>query len=407
MKKFLSFIFITLFLTASLQAQWDRSRRGNAAEVTHSILNVDTVKEKTASHGIVLANAVELLSTSATYGLDMNPTTGLTIADLRLHNGALLYNHHTDTLRVTEANTRLVGNLFQTSGTGAPGWGHSPVFGVKGIAEFDANTFIDANLTVADSANIGGNELVVSHTDNRVYIATRLGIGNTNPLVDLYVSGDIWGTGYIYAETEIQSKHYRSGSAIASLTLMDATFGLSSGQFKLINVPSAISNSGTAGYTGFYMNITESALGSGDNYLLDIGANSTSYLTLTNAGVMNTPNIYNGVTGEVSNWNTIKIYNDSTVAGETTLTDVLPAGYIITNIIFKNTTANAITNLDIGFSDGGGEIVAAGNVTANDEGSFTILQKIDDFDASDTVYISATNWNSANLIIYVKMERVF
>lgn len=128
---------------------------------------------------------------------------------------------------------------------------------------------------------------------------------------------------------------------------------------------------------------------------------------LTGASSLDATNMSNGVTGEVTNWNTVKIYNDSTIAAETTLTDVLPAGYAIDKIIFKNTTASAITNLDIGFTDGGGEIVAAANVNASDEGSFKILQQIDDFDAVDTIYISAANWNSANLIIYIRMVRMF
>ncbi len=123
-------------------------------------------------------------------------------------------------------------------------------------------------------------------------------------------------------------------------------------------------------------------------------------------------NIYNSTTtngdsNPVNNYMTVKVYMDSTIAGELTLSNVLPQGYVIDNIIFKNTTANEITNLDIGFTDAGGQIVAAANVTASDEGSFTVLQRIDDFDAADDVYISAANWNGANLIIYFKMTRMF
>ena len=133
---------------------------------------------------------------------------------------------------------------------------------------------------------------------------------------------------------------------------------------------------------------------------------------LTGATSVNATNVSNGTTtngdgNPVTNWSTVKIYCDSTIAGEVTLTDVLPAGYTIETIIFKNTTANEITNLDIGFSDGGGEVVAAGNVTASDEGSFTILQKVDDFDAVDTLYVSAANWNSASIILWIRMQRMF
>lgn len=115
----------------------------------------------------------------------------------------------------------------------------------------------------------------------------------------------------------------------------------------------------------------------------------------------------NGDGNPVNDYMTVKVYMDSTIAGEVTLSSVLPQGYVINNIIFKNTTANEITDFNIGFSDDGEEVVADGAVLANDEGSFTVLQRIDDFDAVDDLYISASNWNSANLIIYIKMTRMF
>ena len=134
----------------------------------------------------------------------------------------------------------------------------------------------------------------------------------------------------------------------------------------------------------------------------DDGVLNANQLVLdTDAGV------YAGTNGNEENYLNVEIFNDSTVTGETTWSSVLPAGYIIESIIFKNTTANEITNLDIGFSDAGGEVVAAANLLASDEGSFTLLQRVDDFDAADTLFISAANWNSANLIIYIRMVRIF
>lgn len=135
----------------------------------------------------------------------------------------------------------------------------------------------------------------------------------------------------------------------------------------------------------------------------------TSDATVTFGGVIvaDGGDIYAGTNGDEENWLNLEIYCDSTVTGETTLSSVLPAGYAIDNIIVKNTTANEITALDVGFTDGGGEVVAAANFLASDEASLTILQRIDDFDAADTLYLSATNWNSANLIIYIRMVRYF
>lgn len=98
-----------------------------------------------------------------------------------------------------------------------------------------------------------------------------------------------------------------------------------------------------------------------------------------------------------------EIYN-LTVTGETTFS--LPSGYMIDYIIAKETTGNTITALDFGFTDGGGEIVAAADFTGSDEASLTVVQRIDDFDAEDTVYISATAWNSASLDVVVRMKRM-
>lgn len=118
--------------------------------------------------------------------------------------------------------------------------------------------------------------------------------------------------------------------------------------------------------------------------------------------------IYAGTTGNVKNYLDPKIFNDSTVTGEITFTDIIPQGYAIESILFKN-SANEITNFDIGFSDGGGEVVAVANIAASGKGRFMpILNTIDDaFDGTDTLYISADNWNSATLIIWIRMVRFF
>lgn len=131
------------------------------------------------------------------------------------------------------------------------------------------------------------------------------------------------------------------------------------------------------------------------------------YITVDSLGYITHGTTTNGDGNEVENWNDAIMWCDSTITGETTVASLLPAGYIIQNIIFKNTTANQITNLDIGFSDAGGEIVAAANLLASDEGSFTINQEVDDYDAADTIYLSSDAWNSANLIIWIRMVRMF
>jgi len=90
----------------------------------------------------------------------------------------------------------------------------------------------------------------------------------------------------------------------------------------------------------------------------------------------------------------------------TNTTFTLPKGYAIDSIVCKETTNHTITGLKFGFTSGGSEIVASADFAANDVASLTILQKIDTFDADDTVYVTADNWNSASLDIAVRMKRM-
>jgi len=77
-------------------------------------------------------------------------------------------------------------------------------------------------------------------------------------------------------------------------------------------------------------------------------------------------------------------------------------------IMIKNTTANLITNLDIGITDAGAELIAQANFAANGEKMWTGFTDITiDFDGATSIFASADNWNSANLIIYIKMSKVF
>ena len=136
-----------------------------------------------------------------------------------------------------------------------------------------------------------------------------------------------------------------------------------------------------------------------------IGTGAASF-KLDVDGTTSSTDIRTGVTGNDPHWVTIKIYNDSTLNANGSVAGLLPAGYIIENIIFKETAGATVTGFDIGFTAGGGEIVANGNISASDEGSFTILQRVDDFDAADEIFFDATVW-SGTLIIYIKMSRIF
>jgi len=58
-------------------------------------------------------------------------------------------------------------------------------------------------------------------------------------------------------------------------------------QSQFINIAGSVTQSGTAGYTGLKMNITETSVGSGNNYLLNVGTGGASFVSkfnVTNSG---------------------------------------------------------------------------------------------------------------------------
>jgi len=103
-------------------------------------------------------------------------------------------------------------------------------------------------------------------------------------------------------------------------------------------------------------------------------------------------------------------YVDTKLAmtGATTLTDIVPKGYQIQSIYFKNTTANAVTGgIKIGTTAGGTDVVSAGTVGANAEGLFTLASDFFSSSADQTLYVDAvTAWNSASIDIIIKMKKV-
>lgn len=87
----------------------------------------------------------------------------------------------------------------------------------------------------------------------------------------------------------------------------------------------------------------------------------------------------------------------------------IPAGYAITNILFRETAGNAVTGgIKIGTSSGGTEVVVAQAVGANGLGSIkdaAILLNYFSFSANTTLYVQAVSaWNSASVNLTFVLE---
>jgi len=331
-----------------------------------------------------------------------NITSGGTIEGATLTEGSNAVPNVTDNLSVFAATTsaQLAGVLSDETGSGVAVFGTAPSF-TDSITVSKVRTGASAmTLDVTGSGNsyveiiqdnYAGYLAVgrTSATESSVISVTDGGADNAPGFWQMYSDG---GTGYWHwSATDGTYRIANSQPAdddAGGYAIIDADNGTIGASGQAVNGSTI---TGTT-FTDGTISITGGALTGGSS----IDATNVSNGTTTN-----------GDGNPVTNYTTVKTWCDSTITGEMTLSSILPQGYVISHIIFKNTTANQITNLDFGFTDGGGEIVGAANLLASDEGSFTINQKIDDFDAADDIYISADAWNGANLIIWIKMERIW
>lgn len=90
---------------------------------------------------------------------------------------------------------------------------------------------------------------------------------------------------------------------------------------------------------------------------------------------------------------------------------IIPAGYSISQIVVRNTTANeVIGGLKFGTTDGATDIVLALTTGANALlaiADVDILKKVFSFTLAQTVFVNAVvSWNSANISIYVTLNRL-
>lgn len=96
---------------------------------------------------------------------------------------------------------------------------------------------------------------------------------------------------------------------------------------------------------------------------------------------------------------------ETTVTADTTISDGLPTGYKVTNLISKNGTTNSV-DLKVGTSAGGEQIVAAATVGSTAQVDHTIVVNHTSLTADQDIILSSASWNNASLTVYIAMEKV-
>jgi len=95
-------------------------------------------------------------------------------------------------------------------------------------------------------------------------------------------------------------------------------------------------------------------------------------------------------------------------SADTTLTAIVPAGYMLEYMLFEETSGNAPT-LDLGTTAGGNEVFINQEMTAS--GITTIvLQRVFSLTAATTLYLNdddaGSSWNGATVNIYTILKQI-
>jgi len=183
----------------------------------------------------------------------------------------------------------------------------------------DLYTGLKINLTTTDTtgwdnvyfATLGsGGSAVFTFADDGVFGVTS-GAGSlalshsTDGIIDVLTSGSLAlklaGTSKavvdagglttdnvsaLTASTTLTIQDQSFSAADSAVTMATGTATQSSGTYIAAEVTPTINQSGTAGYTAFKINVTESATGSGDNILMSVGTGGSEQFQVdTNAGI--------------------------------------------------------------------------------------------------------------------------
>ena len=196
--------------------------------------------------------------------------------------------------------------------------------------------------------------------------------------------------------------------------------GLNSGAWNRIIVELAES----AGGAGAFIVVHSGAASSGTWYVDDIwggaigctveyGPNGLHHLQWQDS-INNNRGAISSVSPQNIPTNYVSHYRVDSITDDLTITDLVPAGFEISSIIFEETAGNTITSLQIGTSGGGDEIVNTLTISASTLGRVPdvryastgmILSKT----THTTVYITDTGggWNSASINLRFIFGRVF
>jgi hypothetical protein len=107
--------------------------------------------------------------------------------------------------------------------------------------------------------------------------------------------------------------------------------------------------------------------------------------------------------------NHVARYAESGITGDTTLAEVIPAGYRIKSMVAEVAGASSGMILNVGTTSGGSDVVNGQDISANGLFDLTVAKTIFNLTAAQTLYVNddgGTAWSGVSVNMYIEMERV-
>lgn len=232
----------------------------------------------------------------------------------------------------------------------------------SGTAGYDAD-FLDVT---ENSTGSGGKHLIrrsiggvdkfsVTSTGQTHLISINSFAGDAS--YRIRVAGTNWLTIQGKGGVRFQQNADQTGGNVFEFSRVFSTSEMtaSSGEQYFVNFDAAVNQSGTAGYTGIHIDVTEVALGSGENNLLNVKVGGISQAKIDNAGII-TANGFRGVVLPI-----IGAASDETTAlttGAAKLTYRMPFAFTLTAVRASVSTAPTGSVLTVDINESGSTILS-------------------------------------------------
>jgi len=188
------------------------------------------------------------------------------------------------TFLATPSSANLLAAVTDETGTGALVFANTPTLVTPNIGAATATSItIGANtLNTTEWANLDGLNQTLATTSTPQF--ARLGLGVAADATDVLAfpaASTITNAGLLTfaLNTDVSSGHVFDFTSDANIEMTS-----SSGVQRFFSINAKVNQSGTAGYVGLYVNITETALGSGSKRILDFSVGGSSKFIVQQSG---------------------------------------------------------------------------------------------------------------------------